>query len=198
MIYYLEDTATRSIVFISDDILLTNNISSGILDVYLRTLAPGSNVTKIKEHLTTNFDTGIAFGQGALVEVDLTNFSYTKEKLRLVRLRRLLFEELLANVQASVASNKIGFNQGDEFYIHYALTDNNALEEYASVLNMSPEFAKKELTLISESVIKNNFRIFTVATLLKEKINAVHNEEEAKVVKSLLKSSFNTAGMINV
>lgn len=198
MIYYLEDTATKSIVFISDDILLTNNISSGILDVYLRKLAPGPSVTTIKDHLSTKFDTGITFGNGTLVEVDLTDFSYTREKLRLVRLRKPLFEELLTSVQLSVASNKIGFNPGDEFYINYALANDTALEEYASVLNMSPEFAKKELTLISESVIKNNFRIFTVANFLKEKINTVYTEEEADVVKLLLKSSFNVAGMINV
>jgi hypothetical protein len=198
MIYYLEDSATRSIVFISDDILLTNNVASGILDVYLRSLKPGPSVTTIKEHLTTKFDTGIAFSNGGFIELDLTDFSYTKEKLRLVRLRKPLFEELLINVQKATASNKIGFIPGEEFYIQHALRDDNALEEYALVLNMSLEFAKKELELISESVIKNNFRIFTIATLLREKINTVSNEEEADAIKLLLASYFNRAGVINV
>lgn len=198
MMYYLEDTATRSIVFITDNIFLANNMASGILDVYLRTTSPGESVNKIKEHLSTKFDVGITFGKNSMVEVDLTDHSYTKEKLRLVRLRRTLFEELLFGVQSATASNKFGFSPGDEFHIQYALTDDNALMEYASILNISTEFAKKELRLISESIIKNNFRIFTMATLLKEKINSVTTEDEAAYVKSLLKSSFITAGMVNV
>lgn len=196
MIYYLEDTATKSVLAISDNIFLINNLSSGILDNHLRATTSYYHADKIQKHLDTNVNTGILFE--SLAEVDLENFEYTKRKLWLINLRKPLFEELLINVAKTVAGNRIGFSFGDEVFVQYALDNDAALEEYASVLNMSPEFAKKELRLISESAIKHNFRTFTIATKFKEKINKVKSEAEAEEVKKLLKTSFTIAGMVNV
>jgi hypothetical protein len=158
----------------------------------------GVSANRIIDHLSQNTETGIAFGNGSLIEIDLTNFQYTREKLRLINLRKPLFELLLSSVQQHNASNRIGFSPADDIYIQYALSNSEALAEYASALGMSTEFAKKELTLISDSAIKNNFRIFTVATRLKEKINSVHTVQDADAVRPLIKSAFDLAGMINV
>jgi hypothetical protein len=164
----------------------------------LKTITHKETISQINDHLSKHTTVGIAFGKNSLVEVDLTNFEYTVEKIRLIKLRKSLFEELLFNVQKHTASNRIGFNFGDEIYIQYALANEAALSEYASVMNMSLEFAKKELNLISESVIKNNFRIFTVASQLKEKINKVYTDADADHIKILINKSFYTAGMVNV
>lgn len=198
MIYYLEDSASSSIILVSDNILLVNNLSSGLLDNYLKTITHKETASQITDHLSKHTNVGIAFGKNSLIEVDLTNFEYTSEKIRLVKLRKPLFEELLFNVQRHTASNRIGFNFGDEVYIQYALSNESALSEYASVMNMSLEFAKKELKLISESVIKNNFRIFTVASQLKEKINNVKTDADVNNIKILISKAFNQAGMVNV
>lgn len=198
MNYYLEDSASKAIILISDNIFLVNNISSGLLDNYLSTTVYSETASKIKEHLSKHTNVGIAFGKNSLEEVDLTDFEYTREKIRLIKLRKPLFEELLLNVHRYTASNRIGFNFGDEVYIQYALANKDALSEYATVMNISPEFAGKELKLISDSVIKNNFRMFTVASQLKEKINNVQTDIDATNVKTIISKSFHLAGMVNV
>jgi hypothetical protein len=113
-------------------------------------------------------------------------------------IRKPCFEKLLKCINTYSLSNNIGFQLGDEQIITHALTDNRALEEYAEVQNISSEFAKKELTLISQSVLRDRFRVFTVSTLLKNKINQITNETDVPEILELINKSFTLYGIVDV
>jgi hypothetical protein len=198
MFYYLEEHTSKCIIVISDDIYLINNISTGLLDCNLKFTENKNAADRVAQHLLDPKGIGITINQDNPTPVSLKNFESTVEKLRLAMIRKPCFEKLLKCINTYSLSNNIGFQLGDEQIITYALTDNRALEEYAEVQNISSEFAKKELTLISQSVLRDRFRVFTVSTLLKNKINQITNETDVPEILELINKSFTLYGIVDV
>ena len=182
----------------SEDIFLVNNLRSGLLDCFLKFTDNKDIAEHVQRHLDTLSDIGITINKDKPAPVSLKNFEITVEKLRLASLRKRCFEVLLKYVRQHSAMNKIGFDHGDEFYIQYALSNQTALEEYAQVHDISVDFARKELDLISQSAIRDNFRVFTVSSLLKNKINNTTKEEDVHDILELIKKSFTLYGILDV
>lgn len=200
MYYYLQDHSSKSIIFLTDDIFLANNIQSGILDCYLKFIDNYEQIKAVIEHLEKEdvISSGIGLApNGDIRIIDLELFDHVKEKIKLIRIRKPCFEELLTCVRKHSSYNHIGFNYGDELFIQHALRDPRALEEYAMVLGITPEFAKKELTMISESTIKDNFRIFTVSSMIKEKINQLTDPSQVEGMIKFIRNSFIFPGIPN-
>lgn len=198
MFYYLEEHVSRCILVISDSIFLINNMRSGLLDCHLKFTENKATADHIEKHLLDPKGIGITVIQDTPSPVSLKNFELTVEKLRLAMIRKPCFEKLLKCIDTYSSLNKIGFQHGDEHVITHALKDNRALEEYAEVHNISPEFAKKELTLISQSVLRDKFRVFTVSTLLKNRINQLTDEKDVPEMLELINKSFTLYGIVDV
>lgn len=195
MLYYLQDHISKCIVAVSEDVYLLNNLRSGFIDGYIKTFENNGVAVFIKEHLDNGTEMGIFLDLGKPKVVSLKNFSFLKEKMKLVRVRKPCYEELLDQQRTYLLNNKIGFNPGDEIYIQHALHNDNALEEYSELTGLSKQFAKKELTLLSESVFKDNFRAFTIATMLKNKINKITTVEESFEMIETIRRAFLTSGI---
>jgi len=60
---------------------------------------------------------------------------------------------------------------------------------------MTEEFARKELTLLSESVFRDNFRAFTIASMFKNKINKITTIEESSEMIENIRRTFLSAGI---
>ncbi len=195
--YYLEEHTSKCILAISEDVYLINNIRSGF-DSLLKFTEHKETAEYVKRHLEGLHTIGITIIDDKPIPVSLKNFEQTVENIRLVTLRKPCFEKLLQCVRNHKALNKIGFISGDEFYIQHALSNQHALEEYAQVHNISADFARKELTLLSESVIRDNFRVFTVATLLKNKINQMTDQNQVSDILDLINRSFSLYGISDV
>jgi hypothetical protein len=195
MLYYLQDHISKCIVAVSEDVYLLNNLRSGFIDGYIKTFENAGLAAFIKEQLDNGVEMGIFLDLGKPKVVSLKNFSVLREKLNLVRVRKPCYEELLRQQRTYLLSNKIGFNHGDEIYIQHALSNDRALEEYAELTGMTEEFARKELTLLSESVFRDNFRAFTIASMFKIKINKITTIEESSEMIETIKRTFLSAGI---
>jgi hypothetical protein len=195
MWYYLQDHISKCIVAVSEDVYLLNNLRSGFIDGYIKTFENNGVAAFIKEQLDNGVEMGIFLDLGKPKVVSLKNFSVLKEKMKLVRVRKPCYEELLKQQRTYLLSNKIGFNHGDEIYIQHALSNSRALEEYAELTEMTEEFARKELTLLSESVFRDNFRAFTIASMFKNKINKITTIEESSEMIENIRRTFLSAGI---
>jgi len=195
MLYYLQDHISKCIVAVSEDVYLLNNLRSGFIDGYIKTFENNGVAAFIKEQLDNGVEMGIFLDLGKPKVVSLKNFSVLKEKMKLVRVRKPCYEELLKQQRTYLLSNKIGFNHGDEIYIQHALSNSRALEEYAELTEMTEEFARKELTLLSESVFRDNFRAFTIASMFKNKINKITTIEESSEMIENIRRTFLSAGI---
>jgi hypothetical protein len=199
MFFYLEDYASKAILYAHTDLMLITNLQSGILDIHKRILIGGPTADKIQAHgrLHTN-DIGIKFGQNTVVEFLLDNFPDAKRKQELIKLRAPLFEKLLVQSRLACANNSYGFNVGDDIYIRYALNQSNCINEYAEIMNLSPEFAKQELTMIVNSIADDRFRIFAICNMWKERINKCYTQADIDRLAEPMLSTFWMAGIPDV
>lgn len=199
--YYLEDLASNAILCISDNVFLINNIKSGILDSQRYSISSTYTPTieKIQNHfnLLSN-DQGLRFTPSGLVNFSLDEFPETKQKQELVKLRFPAFQNLLNYAEVARSNNQFGFVPNEEFYIKEALGNQNSINEYANILNISPEFAREELSMIVDSIFLDNFRIFTVCNMWKERINKCTTAEEIDKIKIPMQDTFWIAGIPDV
>lgn len=196
MKFYLEDYSSGAVLLISDDVFLVNNVKSGILDCAVGASDESVITSAIQDHLDKN---NTAIGISASGELfSLRTFNFVQEKIKLVKIRTILYKELLQTLNKHQSINQIGFRAGDDLYIKTALTDPTALAEYASIQGISTEFAGKELKLISESSAKYNFRLFVISSYLKNKINQTTSEEDVEKIKVLIRRSFIWPGIPDV
>lgn len=200
MIYYLEDHATYAVLFITEDIFLINNIRDGILDCHVKVFSKSSLTT---EKLTTHGkkdtnDTGIKMSPAGPQEFSLDKFPEIKQKQELVKLRKPAFDVLLDSSRKYRASNQYGFDSVDASAIRYALGNPSAIAEYSQVMNINPEFAQQELSMIITSLDQDNFRIFTICDMWKNQINQCTSTAEINNLLEPIKSSFWLAGIPNV
>lgn len=201
MHYYLEDFTVNAILLITQDVFLINNLMSGVLDCTRCTLASsnGHTIEKLEVHgyQETN-DTGIKFTPNGLVEFSLDDYPEVRRKQELIKIRKPAFELLLESAKSARSNNMYGFAPGEEFYIKHALDNPNSINEYAQVIGIDPEFAKEELSMIVDSIFLDNFRIFTVCTMWKERINKCNTKEEIDKLLSPIRSTFWMAGIPHV
>ena len=199
MFYYLEDYASKAILYAHTDLMMITNLQSGILDVHKRILITGPTADKIQAHgrLPTN-DTGIKFGQNTIVEFSLENFPDAKRKQELIKLRSPLFEKLINQSRLACAQNAYGCNINDDIYIRYALNQPNSIIEYAEIMNLTPEFAKQELSMIVNSIAEDRFRIFALCNMWREKINKCYTQADIDKLSDPMLSTFWMAGIPDV
>ena len=200
MIYYLEDHVTYGVLLTTDDVFLMNNIRSGILDCYVRMFSTHTQtVDALTTHgsKTTN-DTGIKIVPGGVFEFSLDSHPEFKKKQELVKIRKVAFDLLLDCSRRFRTNNNYGFSEFDMAAIEYALSTPTSINEYATVMNMSPEFAQQELSMLRDSFHQDNFRIFTVCKMWKERINRCETKEEIAALLGPIRQSFWVSGIPNV
>jgi hypothetical protein len=187
MFYYLEDHATGAILFIHQDPYLVSNIKSGILDCYLHVLTNGAVTANILQ-THSNPDTVLKMAPNRLAELPITDA--LRKKIDCIKLRRPAFELLLESSKKYRNKNLYGFHTSDMDVIQHALTNRNKLEDYAQVMGIDVEFAKKELSMIVESVYIDQFKIFTVCNLWKQRINDCNDFDTMQQYMPLISKSF--------
>ena len=200
MFHYLQDHATSAVLFIHQDPYLVNNLKSGILDCYSSSLVKlTSTVTELQAHANKNTnDTGIRIAPGGTAEFPLDDFPDVAKKQELIKIRKVGFVALLEYAQQYRAKNVYGFHPADPFIIERALNDQDRINEYATVLNISPQFARQELSMIAESIYIDQFRLLTVCNLWKKHINQITTIEEMNSLLPRMKQSFVSPGIVNV
>jgi hypothetical protein len=197
MYFYLQDYISKAVFFIDQDILLVNNVQSGILDCtkhileYDRTI-----VSKIESHckLITN-DVGLRLSSGNISEFSLDDYPEAKRKQELVKIRTPLFKRLLRQATLAYSNNCHGFSPADELYIQHAINKPDLIFEYSEIMNISETFAKEELSMIVDSIMLDRFRIFSLCNMWKEKINKCMTHEDAFKLLKPMTESFYMAGI---
>jgi hypothetical protein len=185
--YYLEDHATGAILFIHRDPYLVSNLKSGILDCYLHVLSNGE-ITATLLHTHSNPDTILKMGPDRLVELPMTDL--LRKKQEYIKLRAPAFELLLKVSEKYRNKNLYGFHISDMSVIQNALSNQSKLEEYAQVMGIDTTFAKSELSMIVESVYIDQFKIFTVCNLWKQRINTCTDANTMQQYMPLIAQSF--------
>jgi hypothetical protein len=200
--YYIKDHTTNGILFVSHDAYLVNNLKEGILDCYCHTLvapAQESSIGKLIEHCNKDvIDTGIKFVNNALEEFALDEFPILRHKQNLIKIRKPGFEKLLSDARRYRSENLHGFHSSDLDTIKSAISNQNQLNEYARIIGMSPSFAKQELSMIVESIQADQFKIFTICNLWKQRINQCESSEEIKKYIPLIWQTFWASEIPNV
>jgi hypothetical protein len=200
MFHYLQDHPTSAVLFIHQDPYLVNNLKSGILDCYSSSLAKlTSTVTELQDHCNKKInDTGIRITPGGTTEFSLDNFPEIAKKQELIKIRKVGFIALLEYAQQYRTKNVYGFHPADPFVIERALSDQDRIDEYATIMGISSEFAREELTMVAESIYIDQFRLLTVCNLWKKHINQITTVDEMNNLLPRMKQSFVSPGIVNV
>jgi len=202
MFYGLKDFGTGAVLIVDQDPYVVNNLKSGALDCEVFcTGGFNSAVNTLRIH-SANVDssTGIRFvgpGLGSVEEFSLENSPQVAKKQRLVRLRRVAFVELLNQAQQYRDKNAPGFHASDAQVINQALVDPNRIDDYAAMMGMSSFFAQQELSMISDTVFVDWFRVFTICSFWKKRINQADTLEQINTLLPEIKQSFYSAGVAN-
>jgi hypothetical protein len=200
MFHYLQDHATSAVLFIHQDPYLVNNLKSGIIDCYSNSFTKATGtVTELQDHSNkqTN-DTGIRITPHGTTEFSLEEFPAIAKKQQLIKIRKVGFVTLIEHAQQYRAKNLYGFHPADPFVIERALSDQDRIDEYATIMGISPKFAREELTMVAESIYIDQFRLLTVCNLWKKQINQTTTVEEMNKLLPRIKQSFVSPGIINV
>lgn len=193
--FYLEDHSSKAILIASNDVFLLGNIRSGILDCYLKKIDTVDKklINLIKSHSNlTPVKKGIRLINGGigLSSISLENFPETKNKYDLIRIRQPAFEILLDEHKNYISRISLGFQKNDYLNIHLALSHRSALEFYAKMTGVGVEFAEQELTLLKDSYLLDYFKLFSLCTMWKKKINNAKLKENIDELIPLIKKSF--------
>jgi hypothetical protein len=200
MIYYLEDSHSGVVLMLSNDRYLISNIADGLLDVHTRMFSKMDQTSNaLTKHLSKlNLETGIKVEHNELPSlVQLDTLPTVVNKLQLIQLRKPAFEHLSTQYQYMTSINIIGLGPLDIVSIQYALSNPNVIHDYASILKLTEEFAIQELSMINNSVLSEQFRIFSVCNYWKEAINKATTKEEIDSIISRLAKSFVRQGGID-
>jgi len=196
---YLEENSYKIIVGAGTDPYLINNISSGILDCVIR-VCKNIAYDAITSHKNfKNLEDGIYFGPNGLETISLKDKPRIQNIINLINLRTPAFKQLLELYNQASLPNLYGFGPMDPVVIKHTLSDNVAISEYATVMNLDECFAKSELNMIVESIWDDRFRIFTICNMWKERINQCYTREDIDKLYGPMKNSFNGVGIsVNV
>lgn len=194
--FYLEDHTSKAILFSTDNIFLLNNIKAGILDCRIHSVIPAHK--KLFEKLSTRLKkvtarSGLRYSQDSdkkLCVFDLSNYPETKIKYDLINMRLPAFEILLDEHRLYMTRVNFGFSEQDFFHMHYAIKNKTCLEHYAYQTGISKEFALQELELLSSSAIIDSFKVFSLCTAWKKKINNTTKKQDIEKLLPLIRMSF--------
>jgi len=200
MQFYLEENRYSIILFADTDPFLVNNIVSGIIDCRVR-YTTKENYDKIVNHEKyQDLTHGIYLKNGHITDgrIDtlyIANDVSIQRKIELIKLRAPAFRRLLHFYNEMMVPNLYGFGEFDPFVISQFLKDHVAMAESAELLQQDPDFLASELGLIAESVIDDRFRLFTVATMWKNKINKCFTQEDIDRLSLPMMNSFKQTGV---
>jgi hypothetical protein len=185
---------TSAILYVHSDPYIISALNSGVLDCVIKICDP-SFYEKI---LRQGGDVKQANILINIEPIDLKLYPDVLTKKSLIRMRFPAFQLLRENLQLAEAKNILGFNNNTAQIILSALNDENRIIEYAKVMGISSDFAKSELTMLSDSLTIDSFRIFTLSRFWTKKINNCETIEEAKELMEPIKRSFWSAGIPRV
>lgn len=200
MHFYLEENRYNLILFASKDPFLINNVASGILDCSVKWTSE-TNYEKIINHEKyQNLLHGIFIRSGhrtdcRLDSVYIANEPSIRRKIELIKLRTPAFAALLQYYNEMMVPNLWGFGEFDPFVIHHFLKDPIAIKECADMISQEPDFLEAELRMVTESLLDDRFRLFTVATVWKNKINDCQTQEDINRLMEPMYDSFKQRGV---
>jgi hypothetical protein len=119
------------------------------------------------------------------------------DKLKFIQLRKPAFEKLLTQYQFVSSVNTFGFGPLDISSVKYALDNPNIIFEYAGILKTTEDFAKQELSMLYNSVMSEQFRIFAVCNYWKDTINKATTKEDIDSIILKIPKSFSLQGGID-
>lgn len=182
---------------------MTSVMQSGILDCAKRICVSNANTIAMQNRWLDiqtgpRQDTAVRFAPQGFEEFSLTHFPEVANKLNLIKIRQPLFEILFRQHALACCNNAYGFDAVDEIHVAWALADPLRLQEYATIMGMSVEFAQQELSMISHSINADRFRVFALCNLWREKINACTSQEQCDALREPLLKSFWETGVPDV
>ena len=194
MFYYITDPFISSILYINEDLYLVSALNSGIIDCQIKTCNEEvyHNIINLRNSMVDvkiNNDNSIEIIK---LSPDL------KRKKDLIEMRAPVFQVLMKKLQSAQINNILGFNNRTPQIISSILNDNNRICEYAIVMGVTPEFALNELTMLSDSLIIDDFRIFTLSMFWQKKINSCETVEKVQSLIEPIIRSFWSAGIPDV
>ncbi len=190
--YILKDYATKIIISSTDDARVANHLCSGILDLEIDNVELGKDLTK-KIPLLLESENIVKILNGTLVE-SIADQS-VRYKLKMAKIRKPAFELLQRKIYAHLDKMSFGFSSDDEIYLISQLDNDKLIKEYADMLDISKDFALKELKMLSDSYSKERFRLFINASKWKKEINLCRNSIEIEKIKDSISDSFWISGV---
>lgn len=197
MNFYIEETGFKVIVYAGKNPYLINNLCSGVLNcrvLHCESIGYESIVNHMKFNLPKN---GSYFGHNSLECLPLSEHPRIQNLIKVLNLRAPAFDKLLEHYNQAMISNLWGFGDLDVIAVKQSLTDKLAMSEYAAIMRQDADFATSELSLIVDSIIDDRFRIFSVCSMWKEKINNCFTQEEIDRLMLPMKHSFKASGIRN-
>ena len=190
MYYCLKEYTLNAILSINQDVYIINNLMSGILDCQRIIIDDATGKLIEKHFVRNNLKKIIAYFPDKKIKIhDVDHYPDVEKKTKLAALRTPAFEVLLQYYRNATAHNQYGFSDFDVFNIYNAIQKNENVQEYAEIMQQDASFAKNELTLLSQSLLEDNFRIFTVCQLWKKKINKCYTQEQINNVIAQMQNS---------
>jgi hypothetical protein len=191
--YYITDPSS-SILYINENPYLVSALKSGVLDCVIKTCNES-----VHHDILNLRNTGkdVKLNDNNIPEIIELN-PELKRKKNLIEMRAPAFWNLIQKLQMSQVNNILGFNDRTPQIISSILSDNNRICEYANVMGIDPEFALNELKMLSDSLIIDDFRMFTLSMFWQKKINSCETEEEVRLLREPINRSFWSAGIPNV
>lgn len=190
----LRDNATKTLISITNDAFVANHLAEGILDLeYLYSDLSKPLFNKISNLMNRDVDVGIKLTDDDYIECNVD--TYILYKLNLAKIRKPVFELLQKLATDYINSLRVGFIRDDEFILHTVLDNDRLIDEYAITQNISKDFAKKEIRLLTDSYIKQRFRLFVNCSKWKLEINNCKSSAEIEKIRQAMSDSFWISGI---
>jgi len=206
MLYYLIDQRSSSVLFGDRNKHVIIGLGSGILDsqvcvtydfevsLAITNFVNNPGTQGIQNIQQLKGTAGLALKSRKPDYFELKDRPNIVEKINLLKIRKPAMVTLWESYQAADLQNTHGFFNDVYSIIDPALNDSRRIKEYASIMKITPEFAKQELSMIADSVRVDKFRMFTIYNYWQEKINKCTMENEIEILINTIQQSFWTMG----
>jgi len=191
MYYYIQDPFTLSLLYIDHDPYLVSALNAGVLDCVIKNCNQ-----KVYQDIIIlkNNDRDVKFNKKYKLEITELSLEL-KRKKSLIEIRVPAYRLLIEKLQLAQATNILGFNKRTPQIISSMLKDNDRICEYAKIMEVSPEFALNELTMLADSLTIDDFRIFTLSMFWQKKINSCETDNDVISLMEPIRRSFWSAGI---
>lgn len=194
MYYFIQEPVTSAILYVHSDPYIISALNSGVLDCVIK----NCDAQFYEKILRQSGDVKQANILINIEPIDLKLYPDVLAKKSLIKMRFPAYRLLKENLQLAEAKNILGFSNNTAQVISSALADDNRVIEYAKVMNISPEFAKSELTMLADSLAIDSFRIFTLSRFWQKKINNCETVDEVNALMEPIRRSFWSSGIPHV